>query len=343
MFFKIGADMGIDLGTATVIVYIKGKGIVLKEPSLVVVDRNNKDKVLAVGEEARQVIERAPSSIMAVRPIKEGTISNFDFTEKMLKYFIEKACKDKKVYSRDIVICIPCEATVVEKRAIRSAAKNAGARKVFQIEKPLAAAMGAGLDILKAKGNMIVDVGAGTTDIAVIALGGLVVRKSIKAAGNKFDEEIIRFVRDNYKIAISEKTAEELKKNLGSAFKVEKEDSVEIKGRDLSTGLPKNIKVTSEDMREALRETVYLIADAVHSVLQKTPPELSADISENGIVMSGGGSLLNGLDKLIQSITNIPVYIAKDCVSCVALGTGKLLEHIKCIDENSDTDQLYIV
>lgn len=326
--------MGIDLGTATVLVFIKGKGVVLKDPSVVAIDKS-KNKVLAVGEEARQMIGRTPGNIVAIRPLKDGVISDYDLTEKMLKYFIRKVCGKRKIVSPRVVVCIPCEATGVEKRAVIDAAKNAGAKKVFLIEEPLAAAIGSGLDITKASGSMVIDIGGGTTDIAVISLGGIVVRASIKIAGDKFDEAIIRYIRKKHKLMIGERTAEDLKINIGSAYKRDEEISMEIRGRDLVTGLPKNITVSSEEMREALSEPVNAIAECTHSVLEKTPPELAADIADKGIVMTGGGALLNGLDKLIQEVTKVPVYVAEDAVSCVALGTGKVLDFVDKPDRKS--------
>jgi len=335
MFFSIGNDMGIDLGTATVLVYLKGKGITLKEPSVVAINRNT-NEVLAVGEEARQMIGRTPGSIVAIRPLRDGVISDYDITEKMLKHFIQKACGKRRMSAPKIVICVPCEATGVEKRAVKDAAVNAGAKKVCLIEEPLAAAIGAGLDITKASGNMVIDIGGGTTDVAVISLGGMVVRSSIKVAGDMFDEAIIKYIRKKHKLMIGERTAEDLKINIGSAYKKEMEETMEIRGRDLITGLPKNVEVSSEEMREALKEAVNSIADCAHSVLEKTPPELAADISDKGITMTGGGSLLNGLDKLIEQVTRVPVYVAEDPVSCVALGTGKVLDYVDKLDLTVD-------
>lgn len=327
MFFNIGTDMGIDLGTATVLVYIKGRGVILKEPSVVAIDKI-KNRVLAVGEEAWQMIGRTPGNIVAIRPLKDGVISDYDVTEKMLKYFISKACGKKRMSSPRIVVCVPCEATEVEKRAVIDAAKNAGAKKVFLIEEPLAAAIGAGIDITKASGNMVIDIGGGTTDVAVISLGGIVVRASIKVAGDKFDEAIMKYVRKEHKLMIGERTSEDLKIKIGSAFDRDEEVNMEIRGRDLITGLPKNITVSSAEMRIALKETVSAIADTTRAVLEKTPPELSADIADKGIFMTGGGALLNGLSSLIQKVTNVPVYVAEEPVSCVALGTGKVLEYL---------------
>ncbi|MDP4143426.1 MAG: rod shape-determining protein [Bacillota bacterium] len=331
MFFNIGTDMGIDLGTASVLVYMKGKGVVLKEPSVVAINKNN-NAVLAVGEDARKMIGRTPGNIVAIRPLRDGVISDYDITEKMLKYFIEKACGRKRMSAPRVVICVPCEATEVEKRAVKDAATSAGAKKVCLIEEPLAAAIGAGIDISKASGNMVIDIGGGTTDVAVISLEGMVVRSSIKIAGDSFDECIVKYIRKKHKLMIGERTAEDLKINIGSAYKKDIEDSMEIRGRDLITGLPKNITVSSDEMREALQEAVNAIADCTHSVLEKTPPELAADIAEKGIVMTGGGSLLNGLDKLIEDVTKVPVYVAEDSISCVALGTGKALEFIDRLD-----------
>lgn len=325
-------DMGIDLGTASVLVFIQGKGIVLKEPSVVAFDKNT-NRILAVGEEARNMIGRTPGNIVAKRPLRDGVISDYDVTEMMLKYFIKKANSSRGWGKPRVVVCIPCEATEVERRAVRDAALNAGARKVYLIEEPVAAAIGAGLDIARPNGCMVVDIGGGTTDVAVISLGGMVVRSSIKTAGDKFDEAIIRFIRKNYKMMIGERSAENLKMNIGCAFKRNEDLSMEIRGRDLITGLPKNILVTSEEIREALSEPVNSIAECVHSVLEITPPELSADISDNGIIMTGGGSLLWGLDKFIEARTGVPVKVADDAVSCVAAGTGKALRELDKLEE----------
>ncbi|MBA5851498.1 rod shape-determining protein [Clostridium sp. cel8] len=341
MFFSIGTDMGIDLGTATVLVYVKGKGVVLKEPSVVAIDKSQ-NKVLAVGEEAWQMIGRTPGNIVAIRPLKDGVISDYDVTEKMLKYFIEKACGRRKTTPR-VVICVPCQATEVEKRAVIDAAKNAGAKKVFLIEEPLAAAIGAGIDITRPEGNMVIDIGGGTTDVAVISLGGIVVRSSIKVAGDKFDESIIKFIRKERKLMIGERTAEELKINIGSAFKLDEEIEMDIRGRDLITGLPKNMTISSAEMREALKDTINAIADTSHAVLEKTPPELAADIASKGIVMTGGGALLNGLSDLIHHVTNVPVFVAEDAVSCVALGTGKVLEYLDKMEVTFSGDDITLI
>ncbi|HWR61426.1 MAG TPA: rod shape-determining protein [Clostridia bacterium] len=327
-----GQDIGIDLGTASVLVYMKGKGIVLREPSVVAIDRNT-NKILAVGEDARLMLGRTPGNIVAIRPLREGVISDYDVTEKMLRYFIDKAIGRRRVFKPRMVVCVPSGVTEVEKRAVIDAANNAGARTTRLIEEPIAAAIGAGLDIAKASGNMVIDIGGGTTDIAVISLGGIVVSTSIKIAGDKFDEAIVRYMRKKHNIMVGERTAEELKINVGTAFPREEQIKVEVRGRNLISGLPKTIEVSSDEMLEALSEPVSAIADAVHSVLERTPPELSADISDRGIVMTGGGSLLNGLDKLISKRTGIPVYVAQDAISCVAIGTGKSLEHIDMLED----------
>jgi len=342
MFFNVGTDMGIDLGTATVLVYMKGKGVILNEPSVVAIDRN-KNRVLAVGQEAREMIGRTPGNIVAIRPMRDGVISDYDITEKMLKYFIGKACGKKKISAPRVVICIPSEATEVEKRAVMDAARNAGAKKVFLIEEPLAAAIGADLDITKASGSMIIDIGGGTTDIAVISLGGIVVRSSIKIAGDKFDDAIIKYIRKKHKLMIGERTAEDLKIKIGSAFPKGDNISIDIRGRDLITGLPKNLAVTSEEMREALQDTVNAIAELTHSVLEKTPPELSADIADKGIIMTGGGALLTGLSDLIENVNKVPVHIAENPVSCVAEGTGKMLEYLDKMGISESGDGLNLV
>jgi rod shape-determining protein MreB and related proteins len=342
MFFGIGTDMGIDLGTATVLVYIKGKGVILKEPSVVALDRNN-NRVLAVGEEARQMIGRTPGNIVAIRPLRDGVISDYDITEKMLKHFIKKACGKRKISTPRVVVCIPCQATEVEKRAVMDAARNAGANKVFLIEEPLAAAIGAGIDISKASGNMVIDIGGGTSDVAVISLGGIVVRASIKVAGDKFDDAIIRFIRKEYRLMIGERTAEDIKINIGSAYKQDEEMTMEIRGRDLITGLPKNITVSSEGMREALMEPVSSIGDLARSVLEQTPPELAADLADKGIIMTGGGAMLRGLDRYLEDITKVPVNLAEDAVSCVAKGTGKVLDYIDKMEAAFSGDDISLI
>ena len=328
--FDFGQDIGIDLGTATVIAYVKGKGIVLREPSVVAVD-NNTGNVLAVGKEARRMLGRTPGNIVATRPLREGVISSYTETEKMLKYFISKVC-GKFVFAPRIMICIPSRVTEVEKKAVIDAASQAGARKVYLIEEPIAAAIGAGIDISKPCGNMVVDIGGGTTDIAVISLGGSVVSTSLKVAGDKFDEYIVKYIKKKHNVMIGERTAEDLKINVGCVYPKIQDTEMEVRGRDLITGLPKTIAIHSSEMLEALMEPAMMIVDAVHSVLEKTPPELAADISDRGIYMTGGGCLVDGLDKLLQEKTGINVMIAQDAVSCVALGTGKALDNLDTLD-----------
>ena len=328
--FKWGQDIGIDLGTATVIAYVKGKGIVLREPSVVAVD-NYTGNVLAVGKEARKMLGRTPGNIVATRPLREGVISNYTVTEKMLKYFINRVC-GKFVFAPRIMICIPSQVTEVEKKAVIDAASQAGARRVYLIEEPIAAAIGAGIDISKPCGNMVVDIGGGTTDIAVISLGGSVVSESLKVAGDKFDEAIVKYIKKRHNVMIGERTAEELKINIGCVYPKIQDMDMDIRGRDLITGLPKTITVHSSEMLEALIEPAMMIVDSVHSVLEKTPPELAADISDKGIYMTGGGCLVDGLDKLLQEKTGINVMIAQDAVSCVALGTGKALDNLDALD-----------
>ncbi|SKB71835.1 rod shape-determining protein MreB [Acetoanaerobium noterae] len=330
-------DIGIDLGTASVLVYVKGKGIVLQEPSVVAIDTST-NKVLAVGEEAQRMLGRTPGNIVAIRPLKDGVISDYDVTEKMLKHFIEKVTGGVglfRFFKPQIIVCVPSGVTEVEKRAVIDATMEAGARDVFLIEEPIAAAIGAGIEISQPNGSMVVDIGGGTSDVAVISLGGIVVSTSIKIAGDKFDEAIVKYMRKKHSILIGERTAEEIKINIGSAFPRDKEVTMDVRGRNLVSGLPETIKVSSEETLEALRESVAQIADAVHYVLEKTPPELSADISDKGILMTGGGSLLWGLDKLIAKRTGINVYIADDAISCVAKGTGEALNSIKVLQRST--------
>jgi len=317
-------DIGIDLGTANVLVYIKGKGVVLREPSVVAFDRNT-NKILAVGSEARKMLGRTPGNIVAVRPLRQGVISDYTVTEKMLKYFIAKAV-GRRLRKPRITVCVPSGVTEVEKRAVEDATYEAGARKVEIIEEPIAAAIGAGIDIGKACGSMVVDIGGGTADIAVISLGGTVVSTSIKVAGDNFDEAIVRYMRKKHNLLIGERTAEEIKVKIGTAFKRPEVLQMDVRGRNLITGLPKTITVTSEETEEALRETTSGIVDAVHSVLEKTPPELASDIADRGIVLTGGGSMLQGLDHLIESKTGINVISADDPLTCVAVGTGQYVE-----------------
>ena len=328
--FKYGQDIGIDLGTATVIAYAKGKGIVLREPSVVAVDSNT-GEVLAVGKEARRMLGRTPGNIVATRPLRDGVISNYTVTEKMLKYFINRVC-GRFIFAPRIMICIPSQVTEVEKKAVIDAASQAGARKVYLIEEPIAAAIGAGIDIAKPCGNMVVDIGGGTTDIAVISLGGSVVSSSLKVAGDKFDEAIVKYIKRKYNVMIGERTAEDLKINIGCVYPKIQDMEMDIRGRDLTTGLPRTITVHSSEMLEALIGSALMVVDAVHGVLERTPPELAADISDRGIYMTGGGCLIDGLDKLLQEKTGINVMIAQDAISCVALGTGKALDNLDALD-----------
>ena len=328
-----GQDIGIDLGTATILVYVKGKGIVLREPSVVAIDKNT-NEVLAVGQEARKMLGRTPGNIIALRPLKDGVISDYTITEKMLKYFITKVC-GKFVFSPRIMICVPSRVTEVEKKAVIDAANHAGARKVFLIEEPIAAAIGAGIDIGKPYGSMIVDIGGGTTDIAVISLGGAVKSMSLKMAGDKFDDAIIKYVKKQKNVIIGERTAEDIKRNIGCMFPKTVLERMDVKGRDLNTGLPVEIELTSEEIFDALKPCADIIVEGVHAILEETPPELSADISERGIYITGGGGLVNGLDRLLEERTGIPVMIAEDAQSCVAIGTGKALNHIELLEQGN--------
>ncbi|NLK43792.1 MAG: rod shape-determining protein MreB [Tissierellia bacterium] len=326
------ADLGVDLGTASVLVYVKGKGVVLKEPSVVAIDQNT-DKFLAVGEEARRMLGRTPGNIIAIRPMKDGVISDYDITERMLKYFIKKAI-GKTLFKPRVIVCVPSGITEVEKRAVIEASNQAGAIKTYLIEEPIAAAIGSGIDITEPSGNMIVDIGGGTTDVAVISLGGIVVSRSIKTAGDECDEAISKYIRKKYNMMIGERSAEELKLSIGSAYKREEEEYKEVRGRNLLTGLPLTVNVSSTDMIEALKDPIQEIVETVHTVLERTPPELAADISNKGIILTGGGALLYGLDMLITEKTGIPVKIANEPISCVARGTGKALEWIHLLDNN---------
>ena len=324
-FKKMTKDMGIDLGTANTLVYIKGQGIVLREPSVVAI-RDDIKEVLAVGEEAKKMIGRTPGNIVAIRPMKDGVIADFDVTEKMLSYFIQKAAAKKGVVTPRIAICVPYGVTAVEKKAIEEAARQAGARDAYLIEEPMAAAIGAGLQVEEPEGNMVVDIGGGTTEIAIISLGGIVTAKSIRIGGDEFDESIVNYVKKEYSVAIGERTAEDVKISIGSTFKDDTEENKQIRGRDLISGLPKTIEISSTEVRDALKEPINLIIDAIKSTLEKTPPELSSDIMENGIMLTGGGALLRGLDKLVRQETGMPVHIAENPLDCVALGTGKSVE-----------------
>ena len=318
-------DIGIDLGTASILVYIRGKGVVLKEPSVVAFDRDT-DKIKAIGEDARLMLGRTPGTIVAVRPLRQGVISDYRVTEKMMKYFIQKALGKKTFRKPRIAVCVPSGVTEVEKKAVEDATYQAGAREVSIIEEPIAAAIGAGIS--KPCGNMIVDIGGGTSDIAVISLGGTVVSASIKIAGDDFDEAIVRYMRKKHNLLIGERTAEDLKIKIGSAYKRPEVDYMDVRGRNLVTGLPRTVKVSSEETEEALHETTVQIVETIHSVLEKTPPELAADIADRGIVLTGGGSLLRGLEDLIAAKTGINTMTAEDPMTAVAIGTGKYVEFL---------------
>ncbi len=326
-------EVGIDLGTANVLVYVKNKGVVLNEPSVVAVNKDS-DEILAVGEEARRMLGRTPANIVALRPLKDGVISDYDITERMLKYFIKKTCGSGRFFRPKIMVCVPSGVTEVEKRAVREAATQAGGKDVFLMEEPVAAAIGAGLDISQPDGVMVIDIGGGTTDVAVISLGGIVASKSVKMAGDKFDEYIIRYMRNVHKLYIGERTGEELKRTIGTAYPREDVIEMECRGRDLVTGLPKTVIVTSDEMMKALEEPLYTICEAVHSVLEITPPELAADISNSGIMLTGGGALLYGIDKRISERMGIEVKIAENPMDCVAIGTGKALNTLEKLESN---------
>lgn len=327
-------EVGIDLGTVNVLVYIKGKGIVLNEPSVVAINKDT-DEILAVGEEARQMLGRTPANIVAVRPLRDGVISDYDITERMLKHFIRKTCGSGRFFKPKIMVCVPSGVTEVEKRAVREAATQAGGKDVYLMEEPVAAAIGAGIDISKPDGVMVIDIGGGTTDIAVISLGGIVASTSVKIAGDKFDEAIIKYMRKEHKLYIGERTAEELKLTIGTAFPRDEVVTKECRGRDLVTGLPKSVEVTSDEMMDALEEPLHAICEAVHNVLEITPPELAADISNSGIIITGGGALLCGIDKRIEDRTAIKVVVAEDPKSCVAVGTGKSLDILEKLESSS--------
>lgn len=325
--FGVSADIGIDLGTASILVYIKGKGVVLKEPSVVAFDRNT-NEIKAIGEEARLMIGRTPGNIVAVRPLRQGVISDYTITEKMIRYFIQKAVGKRTFRKPRICVCVPSQITEVERKAVEDATYNAGAREVFLIEEPVAAAIGAGIDIAKPCGNMVVDIGGGTTDVAVISLGGTVVSESLKLAGDDFDESIVRYMRKKHNLLIGERTAEEIKIKIGTCYKRPDDMTIDVRGRNLVTGLPRIITLTSDETLEALREPANQIVESVHNVLEKTPPELSADISDRGIVLTGGGALLHGLEQLIEEKTGISTMTAEDPMTCVAVGTGKYIEFL---------------
>ncbi len=337
MFTK---DIGIDLGTANTLVYMRGKGIIIREPSVVAVDTRT-DRAKYVGQEAKDVIGRTPGSIVAVRPLKDGVIADFEITTTMLQEFIRKALKGSFFTKARVIICIPSGVTAVERRAVKEAAENAGAKRVNIIEEPMAAAIGAGLPVSEPQGSMIVDIGGGTSEVAVISLGGIVTSRSVRIAGDAFDTAIINYIKKKYNLLIGERTAENVKIAIGSAFPVDNEGEMEIKGRNLLNGLPENIIVTSAEIREALAEPLSHVIEAIKVTLEKTPPELAADIIDQGITLAGGGALIRGLDKLINKETGMPVYVAESPLDCVADGTGKVLEDIEKLHEVLNDDSKY--
>ncbi|HEY8362707.1 MAG TPA: rod shape-determining protein [Tissierellaceae bacterium] len=326
-------DLGVDLGTANTLVYIKGKGIVTREPSVVAIHAETK-QVLAVGEEAKRMIGRTPGNIIAIRPLKDGVIADFDITKSMLKFLIRKALKRKTIFQPRVVVCVPSGVTEVEKRAVEEATIHAGARVAYLIEEPMAAAIGAGLPVQEPTGSMIVDIGGGTTEVAIISLGGIVTSQSIRIGGDELDESIVNFIKKEYSLLIGERTAEEVKIAIGTADLNSEVKTMEIKGRDMVTGLPKTITVNSTEIYNAMKEPIYNIVDAIKSTLEKTPPELAADIMEFGIMLTGGGALLEGLDRLINKETGIPVHIADRPLDCVAIGAGKALESIDILKKS---------
>jgi rod shape-determining protein MreB len=330
-------DIGIDLGTANTLVYVKGQGIVLREPSVVAV-RSGTSQVLAVGDEAKRMLGRTPGNIVAVRPLKDGVIADFEMTESMLRHFITKVHNRKWVRPR-VVIAVPSGITEVEKRAVKESAAHAGAREVYLIEEPMAAAIGVGLPVQDAAGNMIIDIGGGTTEVALISLSGIVLSRSVRVAGDELDEAIACYMKRAYNLMIGERTAEEIKIKIGSAYPVEKETSMEVKGRDLVAGLPKTLTITSQEVREALLEPISTIVESVRVALERCPPELSADLVDRGLVLAGGGALLRGLDKLLQEETGLPVHVAEDPLSAVAEGTGRALNELKFLRQVASSDR----
>lgn len=330
VFGWFSKDLGIDLGTANTLVHVKGKGVTIREPSVVAIQKDSK-KVLAVGEEAKRMIGRTPGNIVAIRPMKEGVIADFDITKEMLMYFIKKAAaKGLGIHPR-IVVCVPSGVTEVEKRAVEEATRQAGAREAYLIEEPMASAIGAGLPVNEPTGSMIVDIGGGTCEVAIISLGGIVTSRSLRVGGNKLDDSIIHYIKKEYNLMVGERTAEEIKITIGSAFPKKQELNMDIRGRDLVTGLPKTLRITSTEILEALREPINSIVDAIKLTLEKTPPELAADIMDKGIMLTGGGALLDGIDKLIIEETGMPVHIAEDPLDCVAIGAGRVVEEIEIL------------
>lgn len=336
LFQMFARDMGIDLGTANTLVYVRGRGIVLQEPSVVAVDRDRKEP-LAVGSEAKQMLGRTPGNIIAIRPMKDGVIADFDVTQEMLRYFINKAHPRHAPFRPRVVICVPSGVTGVERRAVQDAARHAGAREAYIIEEPMAAAIGAGLPVEEPTGSMIVDIGGGTTEVAIISLGGLVTVRSIRVGGDELDESIVQYVKRTYNMLIGERTGEEIKVTIGSAHPTGQEEAMEIRGRDLVTGLPRTLRVTSEEIRKALQEPVSAILEAIKVTLENSPPELAADIMDRGIVMTGGGALLKGMDLLVSRETGMPVHVSDDPLLAVVKGTGKCLENIHILKRAART------
>jgi rod shape-determining protein MreB len=324
MFAK---DIGIDLGTANVLIHVKGKGIVLNEPSVVAIDKNT-NKVLAVGEEARRMVGRTPGNIVAIRPLKDGVIADFDVTEAMLRHFITKLNVKGFLSKPRILVCCPTNITSVEQKAIREAAEKSGGKKIYLEEEPKVSAVGAGMDIFQPSGNMVVDIGGGTTDVAVLSMGDIVTSESIQAAGDTFDNDIIQYIKRQYKLLIGERTAEDVKVKIGTVFPGARKEEMDIRGRDMVTGLPRTITISSDEIRTAMRETVYMIVQAAKNVLEKTPPELSADIIDRGVFLTGGGALMHGMDQLLADELKVPVFISDNPLDCVAIGTGIMLENI---------------
>lgn len=327
IFSIFSRDMGIDLGTANTLVYVKGKGIVVREPSVVAIQNETKE-VLAVGNEAKKMIGRTPGNIIAIRPMKDGVIADFDVTQSMLRHFIKKAYPKPSIFKPRVIVCVPSGVTEVEKRAVEEAAEQAGAKEAYLIEEPMAAAIGAELPVSEPRGSMVVDIGGGTSEVAIISLGGIVTSRSIRVGGDELDEAIVQYVKRQYNLLIGERTAEEVKISIGSAFPKTEESKMEVKGRDLVTGLPKTVEVSSEEVREAISEPVNNILEAIKFTLEKTPPELAADIMDRGLVLTGGGALLEGLDKRVKEETGMPVHIAENPLDCVVMGTGKALEEL---------------
>lgn len=323
-------DIGIDLGTANTLVHVKGKGIVVREPSVVAINKKT-NNILAVGDEAKDMIGRTPGDIVAIRPMKDGVIADFDVTQSMLKYFIRKAFAGGMMSKPRVVICVPSGVTEVEKRAVEEATLQAGAKEAYLIEEPMAAAIGANLPVEEPSGSMIVDIGGGTSEVAVISLGGIVTSKSLRIAGDEFDEAIVHYVKKEYNLLIGERTAEEIKVTIGAAYPKPKEEYMDVRGRDLITGLPKSLSISSGEITEALKETINAIVDAIKYTLEKTPPELASDIMDRGIMLAGGGALLKGLDKLIKEETGMPVSVAERPLDCVAIGAGKVLDEIETL------------